>query len=131
MRFYYIIFTLFLEALFLITLPAYAVELSSDQKVLLQSQGAAGISSIIEESEISFTSTSDVENFVSEIISAQLSESSSIDDIAQLTTQTMIVVFNANIYTANEGSNKATALAVKDGKFIYVGDDSINSKYSS
>ena len=65
--------------------------------MLLQSQGSAGISSIIEESGINFTTTSDVEDFVSEVISAQLSESSSIDDIAQLTTQTMIVVFNANI----------------------------------
>ena len=45
--------------------------------------------------------------------------------------QVDLIVFNANIYTANESSSKATALAVKDGKFIYVGDDSVTSKYSS
>ena len=42
-----------------------------------------------------------------------------------------LIVHNAEIYTADDNNNKATSLAVKDGKFIYVGDDSSMSKYSS
>lgn len=34
------------------------------------------------------------------------------------------VYLNGNIYTVNEAFSTATAMAVKDGKFIYVGDDS-------
>ncbi len=45
--------------------------------------------------------------------------------------QVDLIVYNANIYTANNVSDIATSLAVRDGKFIYVGDDSVNSKYSS
>tara|TARA_X000000368_G_scaffold285973_1_gene227114 strand:- start:27 stop:1652 length:1626 start_codon:yes stop_codon:yes gene_type:complete len=45
--------------------------------------------------------------------------------------QVDLIVYNANIYTANDYSDKVTSFAVKDGEFIYVGDDSINSKYSS
>ena len=33
------------------------------------------------------------------------------------------VFVNGNIYTVDEGFSTATALAVKDGRFIYVGDD--------
>ena len=82
MRFYYLIFTIIFKALYLIAIPAYAVELNLDQKELVQSQGATGISSIIEESGMNFTSSRDLEDFISEVISAQLSGSSSIDDIA-------------------------------------------------
>ena len=42
-----------------------------------------------------------------------------------------LIVHNAEIYTADDNNNKATSLVVKDGKFIYVGDDSAMSKYSS
>ena len=42
-----------------------------------------------------------------------------------------LIVHNAEIYTADDNNNKATSLAVKDGKFIYVGDESAMSKYSS
>ena len=42
-----------------------------------------------------------------------------------------LIVHNAEIYTADDNNNKATSLVVKDGKFIYVGDDSATSKYSS
>ena len=41
-----------------------------------------------------------------------------------------LIVYNAEIYTVNE-DQKATAVAVKDGEFIFVGDDSVISKYSS
>ena len=41
-----------------------------------------------------------------------------------------LIVYNAEIYTVNQ-DKKATAIAVKDGKFIFVGDDSVMSKYSS
>ena len=42
-----------------------------------------------------------------------------------------LIVYNAEIYTVDDNNNKATSLVVKDGKFIYVGDDSAMSKYSS
>ena len=42
-----------------------------------------------------------------------------------------LIVYNADIYTANPDKQKATSFAVKDGKFIYIGDDSALSKYSS
>jgi predicted amidohydrolase YtcJ len=45
--------------------------------------------------------------------------------------QVDLIVYNAEVYTVDNNNNKATSFAVKDGKFIYVGDDSITSKYSS
>jgi predicted amidohydrolase YtcJ len=42
-----------------------------------------------------------------------------------------LIVYNANIYTVNSSNDKVSSFAVKDGKFIYVGDDSVISKYSS
>jgi predicted amidohydrolase YtcJ len=42
-----------------------------------------------------------------------------------------LIVYNAEVYTVDENNYKATSFAVKDGKFIYVGDDSVTSKYSS
>lgn len=43
-----------------------------------------------------------------------------------------LIVINANIYTVNEGFEKAEAFAVKDGKFLAVGtSDDITSKYKS
>ena len=44
--------------------------------------------------------------------------------------QVDLIVYNAEVYTVDNNNNKATSFAVKDGKFIYVGDDSITSKYS-
>ena len=45
--------------------------------------------------------------------------------------QVDLIVYNAEIYTVDNNNNKATSFAVKDGKFIYVGDDSVTSNYSS
>ena len=45
--------------------------------------------------------------------------------------QVDLIVYNAEIYTVDENNNKATSFAVKDGKFIYVGDDTVTSKFSS
>ena len=45
--------------------------------------------------------------------------------------QADLIVYNAEIYTVDANNNKATSFAVKDGKFIYVGDDSVTSKFSS
>jgi predicted amidohydrolase YtcJ len=42
-----------------------------------------------------------------------------------------LIVYNANIYTVDPNNEKASSFAVKDGKFIYVGDDTVISKYSS
>ena len=39
------------------------------------------------------------------------------------------VVFNANVYTVNDIFEKATAFAIKDGKFISVGGDEIVNFY--
>jgi predicted amidohydrolase YtcJ len=44
--------------------------------------------------------------------------------------QVDLIVYNAEVYTL-ENEEKATSFAVKDGKFIYIGDDSVTSKYSS
>jgi predicted amidohydrolase YtcJ len=45
--------------------------------------------------------------------------------------QVDLIVYNAEIYTVDNNNNMATSFAVKDGKFIYVGDDSVTSNYSS
>ena len=45
--------------------------------------------------------------------------------------QVDLIVYNAEVYTIDDTNSKATSFAVKDGKFIYVGDDSVTSKYSS
>ncbi len=42
-----------------------------------------------------------------------------------------LIVYNAEVFTSNDSSPLATSFAVKDGKFIHVGDDSAISKYSS
>ena len=42
-----------------------------------------------------------------------------------------LIVYNAEVFTSNDASPLATSFAVKDGQFIYVGDDSAISKYSS
>ncbi len=42
-----------------------------------------------------------------------------------------LIVYNASVYTVDSSNPQASAFAVKDGKFIYVGDDSVMSKYSS
>ena len=42
-----------------------------------------------------------------------------------------LIVYNANVYTVNSANPNVSAFAVKDGKFIYVGDDSVMSNYSS
>jgi len=51
--------------------------------------------------------------------------------LASCSEEADLIVYNAEIYTVNPKNNKATSFAVKDGKFIYVGDDSAISKYSS
>jgi len=46
--------------------------------------------------------------------------------------QVDLIVSNANIYTVDEDFSKATGIAVKDGKFVEVGDtDEINKKYTA
>ncbi|MBR9853111.1 MAG: amidohydrolase [Algicola sp.] len=43
-----------------------------------------------------------------------------------------LIVFNANIYTVNADFSKATGVAVKDGKFVEVGDaDKITKRYNA
>jgi hypothetical protein len=39
------------------------------------------------------------------------------------------IIKNAKIYTSDKNNPLATALAVKDGKFVYVGDESGLSDY--
>ena len=45
--------------------------------------------------------------------------------------QVDLIVYNADVFTSNDQSPSANAFAVKNGKFIYVGDDSVMSKFSS
>ena len=42
-----------------------------------------------------------------------------------------LILYNAEVFTSNDSSQLATSFAVKDGKFVYVGDDSVISNYSS
>ena len=42
-----------------------------------------------------------------------------------------LIVYNAEVYTSDVNNTKATSFAVKDGKFLYIGDDSVTTKYSS
>ena len=42
-----------------------------------------------------------------------------------------LIAHNGNIYTVDENFSKASAFAVKNGKFIDVGSDDILSKYKS
>tara|TARA_B100001063_G_scaffold80196_1_gene74630 strand:- start:7151 stop:8773 length:1623 start_codon:yes stop_codon:yes gene_type:complete len=42
-----------------------------------------------------------------------------------------LIVYNANVYSVDSNNKQFSSFAVKDGKFIYVGDDSVISKYSS
>lgn len=44
-------------------------------------------------------------------------------DVERLFFAADIVYFNGNIYTVDEKFSMATAMAIKDGKFIFVGDD--------
>ena len=39
------------------------------------------------------------------------------------------IIKNAKIFTADKNQPKATALVVKDGKFVYVGDEASLSAY--
>ena len=39
------------------------------------------------------------------------------------------IIKNAKIFTSNKGNPQAAALAVKDGKFVYVGDEAGLSDY--
>ena len=42
-----------------------------------------------------------------------------------------LILYNAEVFTSNDSSQLATSFAVKDGKFVYVGDDSVITNYSS
>ena len=42
-----------------------------------------------------------------------------------------LIVYNANVYTVDSNNTQVTSFAVKNGKFVYVGDDSVISTYSS
>ena len=41
-----------------------------------------------------------------------------------------LIVHNASIFSADESYNSYSSLAVKDGKFVYVGGDEIFSNYT-
>ncbi len=42
-----------------------------------------------------------------------------------------LIVHNANVYTLNKNNIKATAFAVKDGKFVAVGGEELLEKYNT
>ena len=80
MRFYYLILTLFLQALNLVAQPADAAKLSSEQIATIQTQGVAGIQSVFAQSGIEIQDLPSVEAFASKLHS-QLSNSSSTETI--------------------------------------------------
>ena len=42
-----------------------------------------------------------------------------------------MIAFNGNIYTVDDDFSKASAFAIKDGKFYEVGNEEILQKYNS
>ena len=92
MRFYFITITLFSLTLNLAAQPADTVELSSRQIAQIQDQGAAGIQAVIEESNIDLQDKAATHALVSQIVSSQISEASTPESIAEITSQITIAV---------------------------------------
>ena len=51
--------------------------------------------------------------------------------LASCTESVDLIVYNAEVYTSDISNVKATSFAVKDGEFIYVGNESAISKFNS
>ena len=81
MRFYYLIITLFLQALNLVAQPADAAKLNSEQIATIQSQGVTGIQNVFAELGIEIQDLPSVEAFASDVVASQLSSSSSVETI--------------------------------------------------
>ncbi|MDG1701923.1 MAG: hypothetical protein P8I61_03295 [Opitutae bacterium] len=92
MRFYYITLTLFLLTLNLIAQPADVVELSSKQIAQIQNQGVAGIKAVLEESNIDLQDKGATHDLVSQIVSSQISETSTPESIAEITSRITIAI---------------------------------------
>jgi hypothetical protein len=92
MRFYYITITLFLLTLNLIAQPADVVELSSKQIAQIQNQGVAGIKAVLEESNIDLQDKGATHDLVSQIVSSQISETSTPESIAEITSRITIAI---------------------------------------
>ena len=92
MRFYYLILTLFLQALNLVAQTADTVKLSSEQIATIQSQGVAGIQSVLAQSGIEIQDLPSVEAFASEVVSSQLSNSSSTETITDIASSLTIAL---------------------------------------
>ena len=92
MRFYYLIITLFLQALNLVAQPADAAKLSSEQIAAIQSQGVDGIQSVLAQSGIKIQDLPSVEAFASEVVSSQLSNSLSTETITDIASSLTIAL---------------------------------------
>ncbi len=104
MRFYYLPITLLLLTLNLSAQPADAVELSTKQLALIQSQGASGIKTVLRESKIDLQDAAAVHAFVSQIVFNQISEISAPASITEITSPLTIEI--AKIALADYGSDK-------------------------
>ena len=104
MRFYYLIITLFLQALNLVAQPADAAKLSSEQIAAIQSQGVAGIQSVFAQSGIYIQDLPSVEAFASDIFASQFSHSSSAETITDIASSLTIalaeIAISENINTS-------------------------------
>jgi hypothetical protein len=91
MRFYYITITLFLLTLNLIAQPADVVELSSKQ-IEVKNQGVVGKKAVLEESNIDLQDKGATHDLVSQIVSSQISEISTPESIAEITSRITIAI---------------------------------------
>tara|TARA_B100001093_G_scaffold25173_1_gene22181 strand:+ start:444 stop:1442 length:999 start_codon:yes stop_codon:yes gene_type:complete len=85
MRFYNLTITLLLLALNLSAQTSDAIELSSEQIALIQSQGAEGVQTVLSELGIQIQDLEQIEEFASEAVSRQINESSNTEMISEVT----------------------------------------------
>ena len=91
MRFCYLTIIILLQAV-CVSAQTAKIELNSELKACILSQGNEKINSILEKYS---DSTGDLEDLVSLVISSQISESSTLNDIASITTNTVNTIVGA------------------------------------
>ena len=84
MRFYYLTITLLLLALNLSAQTSDAIELSSEQIALIQSQGAKGVQTVFSELGIQIQDLQQIEEFASEAVSHLITGSSNAEMISEV-----------------------------------------------
>lgn len=104
MRFYYLTITLLLLALNLSAQTSDAIELSSEQIALIQSQGAKGVQTVFSELGIQIQDLQQIEEFASEAVSHLITGSSNAEMISEvasgITTAMAEIALAENIETS-------------------------------